>query len=67
MKKPSWENAPPWAKYLAQNDDGQWFWYELKPSISLTMGYFFAESGGEYEEVEYASDWEDSLEKRGEL
>ena len=64
MNKPSWSNAPSWARFLAQNDDGQWFWYERRPSISLTMGYFFAENGGEYEEAGYASNWENSLEKK---
>lgn len=64
MQKPDWCDAPDWAKFLAQNDDGQWFWYEKKPSKSRGMGYFFAENGGEYEEAGWADDWEDTLEAR---
>jgi hypothetical protein len=29
--KPSWDNAPEWAKWLAQSADGIWDWFETKP------------------------------------
>lgn len=29
--KPSWKDAPEWATYLAQDADGQWYWYQHKP------------------------------------
>lgn len=29
--KPSWDDAPEWAKWLAVDPDGDWFWYENKP------------------------------------
>lgn len=29
--KPSWESAPDWANWLAQDKDNQWLWYEDKP------------------------------------
>ena len=29
--KPSWDDAPEWAQWLAKDDDGKWFWYENKP------------------------------------
>lgn len=32
--KPSWKSAPDWAKYLAQDGDGTWYWYEERPSVS---------------------------------
>ena len=64
MQKPKWKDAPCWARYLAQNDDGQWVWYEKRPSLAFRMGYFFAENGGEYEEAEYADDWHTTLEER---
>ena len=64
MEKPSWSEAPKWAMYLAQNDDGQWWWYEKKPSVSRSMGYYFAENGGEYEEATCELDWGNSLESR---
>lgn len=31
MDKPSWDNAPEWAKYLAMDEDGSWFWYQYQP------------------------------------
>lgn len=31
MSKPSWNDAPEWAKYLAQDRAGSWWWYEEKP------------------------------------
>lgn len=64
MKKPDWGDAPLWAKWLAQNDDGQWFWYEKKPTIAPNMGYFFAEGRDRYEEATYADDWDKTLEQR---
>src|SRR5690606_32966667 len=30
---PSWDDAPEWARYLAQDKDGTWWWYEKKPRI----------------------------------
>ena len=27
----SWDNAPEWAKWKAQNGDGTWYWYKTKP------------------------------------
>lgn len=29
--KPDWKDAPAWAQYLAQDFNGEWFWYENKP------------------------------------
>ena len=29
--KPSWENAPEWAQWLAQDQDGEWCWFKHKP------------------------------------
>ena len=31
MNKPNWKDAPEWAKWLARDKDGKWFWYETKP------------------------------------
>lgn len=31
MNKPTWENAPAWANWLAMDRDGYWFWYENEP------------------------------------
>ena len=40
-----WTNAPEWANYLAMDDDGSWWWYELEPNID--RGEFY--SDGAYE------------------
>lgn len=29
--KPHMEDAPRWAKFLAQDEDGTWHWFETKP------------------------------------
>lgn len=29
--KPSWNDAPEWANWLAMDEGGDWFWYEQKP------------------------------------
>lgn len=34
--KPGWDRAPTWAKYLAQDGDGSWYWYEERPTASTT-------------------------------
>lgn len=31
LYKPSWEDAPKWANWLAMDKDGSWFWYEYPP------------------------------------
>lgn len=36
-QKPDWKDAPEWANYLAQDADGDWFWYEHKPECSYSM------------------------------
>jgi hypothetical protein len=28
--------APVWAKYLAMDSDGRWFWHEFKPSAGVS-------------------------------
>lgn len=34
MSKPDWKDAPDWANWLAQDADGEWFWWKAKPKIS---------------------------------
>ena len=29
--KPSWDDAPEWANWLAQDENGEWYWYEDMP------------------------------------
>lgn len=38
MSKPSWDDAPEWANWLAMDADGTWFWFEDEP-ISIFAGF----------------------------
>lgn len=29
--KPSWDDAPEWAQWLAMDGDGLWYWFEDRP------------------------------------
>lgn len=29
--KPSWDDAPEWANYVAKDANGSWHWYEMEP------------------------------------
>jgi len=35
MGTPDWKDAPNWAKYLAMDSNGNWYWYENKPTFNL--------------------------------
>lgn len=35
--KPSWDDAPEWANYLAMDDDGEWYWFEMEPAYDGAM------------------------------
>lgn len=37
--KPDWKDAPEWAQYLAQDLDGNWYWFSDEP-------FFQEEHGG---------------------
>lgn len=28
-----WTQAPPWARYAAMDQNGDWFWYSEKPNL----------------------------------
>jgi hypothetical protein len=60
--KPSWDNAPEWANYLAMDSDGCWCWYERPPVFVPTTGWW---RGGCYEvALDPSHAAADSLEKR---
>jgi len=33
VSKPHWIDAPAWAEWLAQDSDGEWFWWESMPIL----------------------------------
>ncbi|QHJ83069.1 MAG: hypothetical protein [Caudoviricetes sp.] len=45
MSKPNWCDAPVWAKWLAQDSDGEWFWYSEKPSLPAGKSGWIDEIG----------------------
>jgi hypothetical protein len=63
--KPEWKNAPDWAQWLAQDEDGEWWWYELEPKQACTDAW------SEWEGLHRAAfvprhnaEWKDTLEAR---
>ena len=40
--KPDWDDAPEWAKYLAMDDDGSYYWFDSEPE--LHRGTFYSKS-----------------------
>lgn len=60
--KVNWDEAPEWANWVAQDEDGEWWWFEDKPNFDDT---FWAVADGKCELVEdSALDWKTTLEKR---
>lgn len=60
--KPDWKNAPEWAEYLAQNEDGTWTFFENEP---FAYDYEWRQVHGKkqwhYVDIE---NWTESLETR---
>lgn len=62
MNKPDWSEAPEWAKYLAQDKDGEWWWFECEPKKESDHWYL-ARCVGQMERA-YKEPWAISLEPR---
>lgn len=69
QRKPSWQSAPEWAKWLCQRDDGMWFWCIEEPRVSedgwetrheARSAYPFGHQTPE----NVLGDWRDTLERR---
>lgn len=60
--KPSWDDAPRWAKYLAMDSDGTWWWWGDKPTAGDHEWYNL------YSSHKFAgrSSWRDTLEDESE-
>ena len=61
---PSWDDAPEWARYLAQDKDGTWWWYEEKPRP--LDGFWWSDTGLVEEACAQtpSSNWKYSLQQR---
>ncbi len=71
MSKPTWDDAPPWAKWLAADNtvgeqDEYWIWFEEEPVIM--QGAFWYSYEGQWEQdkrfCSRGVDWSSSLEHR---
>lgn len=61
--KPSWDDAPKWAQWLAQDLSGAWFFYKTKPDV--IPGIWFGGSVSHKQEIgEVIGDWHNTLEQR---
>lgn len=67
--KPNWDDAPDWAKWLAMDSCGTWYWHQNKPV--LRQGPH--EGGRDYWEPKRCSEiamepevpnWQNTLERR---
>jgi len=38
--KPNWKDAPEWAKFLAMDENYEWWWYELEPYFIDGLGFW---------------------------
>lgn len=43
--KPSWDNAPEWANYLAKDFNGIWYWFQHKPEYDAAEGTWNSDCG----------------------
>ena len=63
--KPDWKDAPEWARYLAMDKDGTWWWYEIKPNSNQSGDACFSE--GRISRADEPTDfigWEYTLESK---
>jgi hypothetical protein len=61
--KPNWENAPEWANYVAMDYDGDWWWFEYKPSMAHNI---WKANLGRYERMTDCDEWKRTLQSRPE-
>lgn len=62
--KPDWKDAPEWAQWLAQDECGDWWWFQHRPVCGETT-WWPSSCAGEWMAVEDAPpNWRDTLEQR---
>lgn len=67
MSRPSWVDAPEWAKWLAQDSDGEWFWYSARPHCLEHKAGWIEEAGSFTQWARKTSiynPWQQTLERR---
>ena len=61
--KPGWESAPDWAQHLAQDSDGEWWWFEVEPENDHEC--FYSSEAEDRASTGYViGDWRNTLERR---
>lgn len=65
--KPDWKDAPDWANWLAQDEDGSWWWFWDKPYLHPSYpGWSYDEGNFKRAGHSAVGDWTNSLEARPE-
>lgn len=64
MCKPNWNQAPEFANWLTQDEDGDWWWFENEPSADLSTGRWDASDGDRDQLITIIDNWEDTKEAR---
>ena len=64
--KPDWRGAPGWASWLAQDEDGSWWWYEEKPRASFCVWVPADSKRKRAFNPKNCDGWENTLEQRPE-
>lgn len=62
--KPDWKDAPDWARWLAQDSNGAWYWYQNKPHYADTFAGFMNCFEDKSQHAYINPDWQSTLEKR---
>ena len=61
--KPSWDDAPEWANYMAQCSNGSWWFFETCQKILDGENYWRVLDTGRQEKYVNADNWENTLEE----
>ena len=61
--KPIWDDAPEWAQFVAQDDDGVWHWWAYEP-IRTPYGFWIEDGRDPRKEQCEVHGWEKTLEER---
>ena len=60
--KPNWGDSPSWARYLAMDANGAWWWYANKPIIwNSEHSDEWQPNGGSCNATVVGSRWKESL------
>lgn len=61
--KPKWEDAPKWARFLAMDENTEWYWYSHEPETDLSS-WVITEGQFRIAQAKAKNQWKKSLEER---